>query len=223
MKHLLTALLLASLVMASASARESTPEAEATEIAPDLFFTDYVVEEGQYGGATIIGALENRSDDAYQTPFLLVTFLDDQGDILGETTMLSFVPVIPAQSVAPVFGSSSKDTLDAFLEFDSVEVSPSFGEPSVVESPNDLSVSDIETDTDGNVKFRVTNDGPSAADGVGVAVTIFDTRGDLINAGFSSLRSGLDADQSGRVTVSLYLDTAVPADADIEVIAVGTE
>lgn len=229
MRAILTALLLLALAPVSISAQIATPSPQETILAPGLVITGYRIDESSSGFFETTALVDNRSDQVFELPWVLATFLDGRGDVLGESTLLSFANEIPAHHRATVTGAVMGDAIEVIKPFATIEFSPRFGTPAELNSgratSDTLTVSPGSIDESGRVaqmQTRVTNDGTAAVSGTMVIVTVLDDRGELLDAGLSSLVSGLRPGQSANVIVPLTSTASVPKNATIDVFAVAT-
>lgn len=75
-------------------------EVEWIDIGEGLEFY-YYFAEGRHADVYLLGEVRNTTADAVPSPYMLVTLLDDQGNIVGETRPIDLYPIVPAGGTTP--------------------------------------------------------------------------------------------------------------------------
>ncbi len=180
------------------------------DVADGLSLVSFRVDQSGTGSPIALAVLDNQSDNAYENPYILVTLLDEDEDVIGEITVLTLSTEIPAHSLAPLFGVSTSENEDALLEFSGLEFGFVFGAPRPISGERasstfltvDLLDQDVSSAGSLVTEVRVTNTGSARIEGYDVVVMVLDDNGEMVGFGDQLSLSGLRPDQSSKVTVS---------------------
>ena len=213
---LVTVALIAGALTSPVQAEIATPGVGAFDVVAlggGLSVIDFATNLEDGSLPIVIALVRNETDDPFPTPFVTVAFLDEAGDILTESTLLSFAPVIPPHADAPIFGTVlDEDDAKRASSYVDLEFTPSFGEPEPSNNlarSDDLDISVENVDDSGSsavsADIKVTNTSDTRVGKYVVMLIVLNDDDRLIGYGYGSSTSGLRAGQSATVSTYLYL------------------